>query len=137
MNSVFMSLIVLYLLYLLFFWFLFLCFCLKCNITFLYCFFFNLLLSGGLTSFSFYAIVVVSLYRIFQFNSKTSPIANIFQAITLSLLFHHSDFILICKIHRNSLLFYVICCKVLVRCKTTKSLCIHTEILNIKYVDYY
>ena len=24
-----------------------------------------------------------------------------------------------------------------VRCKTTKSLCIHTEILNIKYVDYY
>ena len=108
MNSVFMFLIVLYLLYLLFFCFLFLFFCLKCNITFLSCFFFNLLLSGGLTSFSFYAIVVVSLYRIFQFNSKTSPIANIFQAITLSLLFHHSDFILICKIHRNSLLLYVI-----------------------------
>ena len=115
-----------------FFGFCFFVFVLNVILPFCLVFFFNLLLSGGLTSFSFYAIVVVSLYRIFQFNSKTSPIANIFQAITLSLLFHHSDFILICKIHRNSLLFYVICCKVLVRCKTTKSLCIHTEILNIK-----
>ena len=47
--------------------FLFFVFCLKCNITFILYLYFNLFLSGGPTLFSFYAIVVVSLNKIFQF----------------------------------------------------------------------